>query len=158
MMVMAALWQKGTSTFVTVFTNFFFRKRQKQLLEGLSSFYDGLKIVRTVMPTLIAYAILSWILLALSYFLRVRAVIYLPFGIITSCWIISICIGMASFIPSGLGSSQASFAYLISVTGGDFTQATAAVLLAKFVALCVIFSLGLGSLFWVRREDEKDRR
>jgi len=157
-MVMAALWQKGVSAFATVFTNLFFRKRQKQLLEGLSSFYDGLKTVRTVMPKLVAYAILSWFLLALSYFLRIRAILYSPLLPITSCWIISICIGMATFIPSGLGSSQASFAYLISTAGGDFAQATAAALLAKFVALCVIFSLGLGSLFWVRREDEKGRR
>jgi len=152
MMVMAALWQKGTSTFVTVFTNFFFRKRQKQLLEGLSSFYDGLKTVRKVIPKLIAYAILSWFLLALSYFLRIRAILHSPLLPVISCWIISICIGMATFIPSGLGSSQASFAYLISFMSGDFAQATAAALLAKFVALCVIFSLGLGSLFWVRRK------
>ena len=151
-MVMAALWQKGTSTFVAVFTNLFFRKRQKQLLEGLSSFYDGLKTVRKVMPKLVAYAILSWVLLGISYFLRIRSILYSPLLPTISCWIISMCIGMASFIPSGLGSSQASFAYLISVAGGDFTQATAAALLAKFVALCVIFSLGLGSLFWVRRK------
>ncbi|MBC8232992.1 flippase-like domain-containing protein [bacterium] len=152
-MVMAALWQKGTSTFVTVFTNLFFRKRQKQLLEGLSSFYDGLKTVRKVMPKLVAYAILSWILLGISYFLRIRSILYSPLLPTISCWIISMCIGMASFIPSGLGSSQASFAYLITAAGGDFAQATAAALLAKFVALCVIFSLGLGSLFWVRREN-----
>jgi hypothetical protein len=59
---------------------------------------------------------------------------------------------MASFIPSGLGSSQASFAYLIFLMVGDFAHATAAALLAKVVALVVIFALGLGSLFWLRHE------
>jgi uncharacterized protein (TIRG00374 family) len=163
MMIMVAIWQKGTLVFLTACTNLFFRKRQKQLLEGLSSFYDGLKTVKKVMPILIVYVILSWLLFAISYFLRVRAVMsasltdacglqHSPFWPIMSCWIISMCIGMASFIPSGLGSSQASFAYLISVAGGDFAQATAAAILAKFVALIVIFAFGLGSLFWIRRK------
>lgn len=152
MMVVAALWQKGASAFVTAFTNVFFRKRQKQLLEGLNSFYDGLKTVRKVMPKLTAYAILSWFLLALSYYLRIRAVLSAPLLPIISCWIISMCIGMASFIPSGLGSSQASFAYLLSLIAGDFAHATAAALVAKFVALIVIFALGLGSLLLIRRK------
>ncbi|HIE27579.1 TPA: flippase-like domain-containing protein [Candidatus Poribacteria bacterium] len=151
-MIMATLWQKGASAFLIAFTNLFFRKRQKQLLEGLNSFYDGLKIVGKVMPTLIAYAILSWVLLGISYFLRIRAVLYSPLLPIMSCWIISMCIGMASFIPSGLGSSQASFAYLLSLIAGDFAHATAAALVAKFVALIVIFALGLGSLLLIRRK------
>lgn len=155
MMVMVAIWQKGTLVFLTACTNLFFRKRQKQLLEGLGSFYDGLKTVKKVMPILVVYVILSWLLFAISYFLRVRAVMHSPFWPIMSCWIISMCIGMASFIPSGLGSSQASFAYLISVAGGDFAQATAAAILAKFVALIVIFALGLGSLFLIRRSEHK---
>ena len=58
---------------------------------------------------------------------------------------------MASFIPSGLGSSQASFAYLLSLMGSDLAGATAAALLTKFIALGVIFTLGLGSLLWIRR-------
>lgn len=151
-MVMVALWQKGASAFLTAFTNHFFRKRQKQLLGGLSSFYNGLKTVRKVMPRLIAYVILSWSLLAISYFLRIRAVMDSPFLPVTSCWVISMCIGMASFIPSGLGSSQASFAYLLSLMGGDLAHATAAAILAKFTALGVIFGLGLGSLFLVRKQ------
>jgi uncharacterized membrane protein YbhN (UPF0104 family) len=133
------------------------------LLEGLSSFYDGLKTVKRVMPILIVYVILSWLLFAISYFLRVRAIMFAsltdafglrhsPFWPIMSCWIISMCIGMASFIPSGLGSSQASFAYLISVAGGDFAQATAAAIFAKFVAMIVIFMFGLGSLSWIRKQ------
>ncbi|MBM3240338.1 flippase-like domain-containing protein [Candidatus Poribacteria bacterium] len=150
-MVMVAIWQKGTLVFLTACTNLFFRKRQKQLLEGLGTFYDGLKTVKKVMPILVVYVILSWLLFAISYFLRVRAILSFPFWPIMSCWIISMCIGMASFIPGGLGSSQASFAYLISVAGGDFAQATAAAILAKFVAMIVIFMFGLGSLFWIRR-------
>jgi uncharacterized protein (TIRG00374 family) len=163
MMVMVAIWQKGTLVFLTACTNLFFRKRQKQLLEGLGTFYDGLKTVKKVMLILIVYVILSWLLFAISYFLRVRAIMFAsltdafglrhsPFWPIMSCWIISMCIGMASFIPSGLGSSQASFAYLISVAGGDFAQATAAAIFAKFVAMIVIFMFGLGSLFWIRKQ------
>jgi len=157
MMIVLAIWEKGAFAFLKAFTNCFFRKRQKQLLEGLSSFYDGLKTVRKVMPKLVVYVILSWFLLAISYFLRVRAVLYSPLLPIISCWIISICIGMASLIPSGLGSSQASFAYLISFTGSDFAHATAAALTAKFVALCVIFALGLSSLFWIRKRESVDK-
>jgi len=152
-MLMVVFWRRGTFAFLIAFTNLFLRTRQKQLLEGLNSFYDGLKTVRDVIPQLMTYAIFSWLLLGLSYFLRIRAIVYSPLLPIISCWIISMCIGMASFIPSGLGSSQFSFAYLISFMGVDFAHATAAAILAKFLALCVIFSLGLGSLFWIRHID-----
>jgi len=152
-MIMITLWEKGAFAFWTAFTNRFFRKRQKRLLDGLSSFYDGLRILRerNVMPKLLCYAALSWFLLGFSYFLRARAVVDSSALPIVSCWIISLCIGMASFIPSGLGSSQASFAYLLSLTGSSLAGATAAAILTKFIALGVIFSLGLGSLFWIRR-------
>ncbi|MFC1713114.1 lysylphosphatidylglycerol synthase transmembrane domain-containing protein [Candidatus Poribacteria bacterium] len=155
-MIMITLWRKGAFAFSTAFTNVFFRKRQKQLLDGLDSFYEGLKTLRQrkVMPKLLTYATLSWFLLGFSYFLRVRAVLdssaLLP---ILSCWIISLCIGMASFIPSGLGSSQASFAYLLSLMGNRFEYATAAALLTKFIALGVIFLLGLSSLFWLKHSE-----
>lgn len=151
--IMITLWKKGAFAFSTAFTNIFFRKRQKQLLDGLNSFYEGLKTLRErrVMPKLLGYVALSWFLLGFSYFLRVRAVLYSPALPVVSCWIISLCIGMASFIPSGLGSSQASFAYLLSLTGSDLDSATAAALLTKFIALGVIFTLGLGSLLWIRR-------
>ncbi len=155
-MIMITLWRKGAFALSIAFTNVFFRKRQKQLLDGLDSFYEGLKTLRErkVMPKLLTYAALSWFLLAFSYFLRVRAVLDSPALLpILSCWIISLCIGMASFIPSGLGSSQASFAYLLSLTGSDLASATAAALLAKFIALGVIFLLGLSSLFWLKHSE-----
>lgn len=159
-MVIVAAWRKGGFALLTAFTNIFFRKRQKQLLGGLSSFYDGLKTVRKAMPKLIAYLFLSWSLLAISYFLRVRAVMDAPFLAVTSCWIISMSIGMASFIPSGLGSSQASFAVLLAIIMDSdppyLAYATAAAFLAKFVALCVIFTLGLGSMLLLRRNKELD--
>lgn len=155
MMIIVVFWRKGAFAFLTAFTNHFFRSRQQQLLEGLSSFYDGIKTIRKVMPRLIGYVLLSWFLLAISYFLRVRAVMDAPFLPVASCWIISMCIGMASFIPSGLGSTQASFAVLLAIIMDSdppyLAHATAAAILAKFVALFVIFALGLGSLFLLRR-------
>lgn len=156
-MTVIVFWRKGAFALLRHFTGVFFRKRQRQLLNGLDSFYEGLGVLRKrkVMPKLLAYAAVSWSLLAFSYFLRVRAVLDSSALPILSCWIISMCIGMASFIPSGLGSSQASFAYLLSFTGSDFADATAAALLTKFIALGVIFALGLGSLFWIRRKNDK---
>ena len=152
-MLMIVLCRKGAFAFLTRFTNIFFRKRQKQLLNGLDSFYEGLKTLRErkVALKLFVYATLSWSLLAFSFFLRARAILDAPALVILSCWIISLCIGIASFIPSGLGSSQLSFAYLLSLTGSDFAGATAAALLAKFIALGVIFALGLSSMAWLRR-------
>jgi len=152
-MLIVVFWKKGAFAFVKAFTNLFFPSRQERLLEGLNSFYEGLRTVRKgrVMPKLVSYVALSWFLLAISYFLRVRAVLDSPLLPTLSCWIISVCIGMASFIPGGLGSSQASFAYLLSSAGFDIAGATAAALLAKFLALGVIFTLGLSSFLWLRR-------
>lgn len=152
-MLMVVLWRKGAFLLLRSFTGVFFKKRQRQMLDGLDSFYEGLRILkrRKVTLKLLACVTLSWALLAFSYFLRVRAVIHASALPILACWIISLCIGMASFIPSGLGSSQASFAYLLSFTGSDLAGATTAALLTKFVALGAIFTLGLSSLFWIRR-------
>jgi len=153
-MLILAFWEKGGFAFLRAFTNVFFCKRQKYLLEGLSSFYESVKIVRKVIPKVIIYLIISWFLLAISYFLRVRAIMDSDFMPVTTCWIISLSIGMASFIPSGLGSSQASFAVLIALMGNDLADATAASILAKFAALSVIFVLGLGFLFYIRSKDD----
>ncbi len=138
---------------LSVLAKFFSTPRIQSLRNGLDSFYRGLDTLKKlhIQRLLLLLATFSWMLVATSFFLRIRAILNAPFSHIIASWAISIGIGTASFIPSSLGSGQASFAYLISLLQFDIADAVAAALLSKFAALGIIYISGLSSLLWIRR-------
>jgi len=154
LLLLLALSKKVASFALNLLGKLFSEEKLTKLRNTLDSFYDGLDALRNqrVLYTLLLFAALSWMFVAVSYFLRARAILDAPFLHITSSWVISIGVGTASFIPSNLGAGQASFALLISkIFEFNLAQATAAALIAKVVALGVTYVAGIGSLLWIRR-------
>lgn len=126
----------------------FVKKREKDLPKFLNNFYKGISVLknRNVLLKVPILTMFSWILGGLIIVLIASAMGF-EVNILAAIFIlcVSMLVGLASFLPGGLGSAEAVMAYLLTFILPDLPTATALTLLFRFSTL--YFTCTLGSLF-----------
>jgi uncharacterized protein (TIRG00374 family) len=70
---------------------------------------------------------------------------------VASAFSASVLLGVVSFLPGGLGSTEAAFLFFLSATGYPVPQLLAGVVLARLVTMGFSSALGLALLPWAKR-------
>jgi uncharacterized membrane protein YbhN (UPF0104 family) len=89
----------------------------------------------------------AWAAQGVSLYLIVHALGYeFAAGTVIAIYCLSIMAGAASFIPGGLGATEASIVLLLSVVGLSNTDAIAASLLSRGLTLWLAICIGIGAM------------
>ena len=89
-------------------------------------------------------SLMAWMFQGLSLYLIVHALGYeLSISTVTSIYCLSIVAGVASFIPGGLGTTEAVSVFLLSTAGVGQTHAIIASLISRSLTLWLAIGLGV---------------
>lgn len=103
-------------------------------------------------------SLMAWAAQGLALALIVHALGYaLPAGTVIAIYCLSILAGAASFIPGGLGATEAAIALLLMSAGVGRTEALAASLLGRSLTLWVAVGIGVVAMGKAAVSSEKQR-
>ena len=89
-------------------------------------------------------SLMAWLAQGVSLYLIVHALGYeLPASTVVAIYCLSILAGAASFIPGGLGATEAAIALLLSVAGVGQTDAITASLVSRSLTLWLAVGIGI---------------
>ncbi|MFC1651585.1 lysylphosphatidylglycerol synthase transmembrane domain-containing protein [Patescibacteria group bacterium] len=116
------------------------------------NFHKGVTLLRnSPVGYLVALlAVFSWAAEFFAFYLFVSSVLDAPFWLILSFQILSIGIGIISFIPAGMGIGTVSFVFFISLTSYSVVDAGAGGIMAKVISLVIIYFVGVLGLVLTR--------
>jgi uncharacterized protein (TIRG00374 family) len=134
--------------FLNFFFRFFMKSRRGEMNKILDNFYSGISCMRSksLVLTLVSMSVLSWLV---EVFIPPLVALSLGYslGLGESAFAISISVlvGLASFLPGGLGSAEAVMAYMLSLIFGTLSAGTAVTFLYRVSTL--YFTCTLGAIF-----------
>jgi len=137
----------------------FWRKTFEWFSRELVNFHQGIDLLKgSLIGYLIALlAVFSWACEFFAFYFFVRSVLNVPFWLILAFQVLSIGIGIISFIPAGTGVGTISFVFLISLTGYSVVDAGAGGITAKVISVLIIYLAGISGLIFTRSLSRKAR-
>jgi uncharacterized protein (TIRG00374 family) len=109
-------------------------------------FHSGFRIKKSILSVVFALSLLIWISEGVIFYLAFLSIgVSLPLFLITSIFAFSILMGVITFLPGGIGSTEFVFALILS-TYIPLSQATAGIMLGRFLTFWII--MFIASLFW----------
>jgi len=95
-----------------------------------------------------------WLLDGYMFYYALQAVgADVNFFAVLGFFALSLIVGLASFLPGGLGSFEAAMALLLSYTGVEYSLALAGVLLSRLFFVWLIVIGGLISSLTIKQEN-----
>ncbi len=118
----------------------------KDYLDSFNYFKTKIFILKMLLITLIC-----WLLETLSFYLMIRALINLPFAMSATYQLLSMLVGIISFIPGGFGANAYSYVYFLSTKGFPIVLLTGGVILANLFFSGTIIIYGLISYHYFKK-------
>jgi uncharacterized membrane protein YbhN (UPF0104 family) len=104
-------------------------------------------------------SLLAWTAQGVSLYLIVQALGHdLPLITLVAIYCLSILAGAASFIPGGLGATEAAIALLLTAAGMDPTDAITASLISRGLTLWLAVGIGVGAMARLALAKQQPRR
>jgi uncharacterized protein (TIRG00374 family) len=114
----------------------------KHVADAISAM--GMLLSRRILAQALPLSFLAWMAQGISLYLIVNTLAYpLPLPTIVGIYCLSILAGAASFIPGGLGATEAAMALLLAAAGVGRGDAIAAALLSRGVTLWLAVGIGV---------------
>ncbi len=130
----------------------FLAKISQWISREVVHFHGGTLLLKgsSVSALVLMLAVLSWGAEFFAFYFFVSSALAAPFWIVLAFQVLSIGIGIASFIPAGMGIGTVSFVFLISLTGYSVIDAGAGGVMAKIISLLMIYLAGVLGLIFTR--------
>jgi len=118
-------------------------KRSEEITER---FHSGFRIKKSILSIVFVLSLLIWVLEGVIFYIAFLSIgIELSLFLITSIFAFSILMGVITFLPGGIGSTEFVFALILS-SYIPLSQATAGIMLGRFLTFWII--MFIASLFW----------
>lgn len=115
--------------------------------EFLERFYSN-HVDKTRLVYSFALSLVTWLLYGVVTYLSFLALgVNMPFLLVMGVFTLSTIVGVVSFLPGGIGSTDAVMILLFTLSGVDSTMAVTGVLISRFLSLW--YSIFLGGLSFV---------
>ena len=138
--------KKWTSSFFKLLYMFpFLRKFKKKIVEISRKFSLGFRQLKSsrLLPQIIFLTFLTWFLEGVVFFFSAKAVgIELSVPLFLGIPTLSILLGVLTFLPGGIGSTEGIMILILSSLGFQLPQATASVLIYRFYSHLLENSIG----------------
>ncbi len=119
---------------------------KKRSGEITKRFHSGFRIRKSILSLVFMLSVLIWLLEGTVFYITFISIgIDLPFFLIISIFAFSILMGVITFLPGGIGSTEFVFAMILS-SYIPLSQATAGIMLGRFLTFWLI--MFIASLFW----------
>jgi uncharacterized protein (TIRG00374 family) len=118
--------------------------KRKEEITG--RFHSGFRIKKSILSFVFVLSLLIWVSEGVIFYLAFLSIgVSLPLFLITSIFAFSILMGVITFLPGGIGSTEFVFALVLS-SYIPLSQATAGIMLGRFLTFWII--MFIASLFW----------
>jgi uncharacterized protein (TIRG00374 family) len=125
--------------------------------EFLEKFYSN-RVGRIKLLYSFVLCLITWLLYgAVTYISFLALGVHIPFLLILGIFTLSVIVGVASFLPGGIGSTEAVMTLLLTLSGVDSAIAVTGVLISRFLSLWYnIFLGGLSFVYLSKKIDIKN--
>jgi len=149
-LIIVAVSRKIVLKVVSFFKKYSFLKRIFEFIEKeLNVFYEALPLFKNkgIYQTVVPLTLLGWLFDFLAFYFIFSSVFSIYFMDIVVAQVINVGASLITFIPGGLGVSEISSVYMLSLFGHSIILSTAAILLVRLLLTGFLLIFGLiGSL------------
>lgn len=122
------------------------REAKKRRGEIAKRFHRGFRIRKSILSVIFLLSALVWITEGLIFYIAFLSIgVSLPLFLVISIFAFSVLMGVITFLPGGIGSTEFVFALILS-SYIPLPQATAGIMLGRFLTFWLI--MFVASLFW----------
>jgi len=119
------------------------KRRREEITER---FHSGFRIKKSILSVVFILSLLIWVSEGIIFYLAFLSIgVELSLFLITSIFAFSILMGVITFLPGGIGSTEFVFALILS-SYIPLSQATAGIILGRFLTFWII--MFIASFFW----------
>jgi len=122
------------------------KEAKRRKWEITERFHSGFRMEKSILSVVFVLSLFIWVLEGIIFYIAFLSIgIELPLFLIASIFAFSILMGVITFLPGGIGSTEFVFA-LVLLSYMPLPQATAGIMLGRFLTFWLI--MFMASLFW----------
>lgn len=140
----------------------YFTNSNTPYLKHLRHLFDLLLHSRTLLKYHFLYGglilgVIAWGAEGIGFYYILHSIgVPIPFLLAVGIYSMSLVIGALSFLPGGLGGTEAAMLILLSASGANHEDAVAATLICRFATLWFAVILGAGAMIGLKLQDDPE--